>query len=102
MSEMEWNKDRFGADYASFPLPTDNPKSCEDACRSDAGCKAWTFVKPNTIRGPSPMCYLKNAVPPPQDNAACVSGIKNGCESDGRRAGHVGRPAVAAPEVRLA
>ena len=70
MSEMEWNKDRLGADYSWFPLPSDNPKLCEDACSSDSKCKAWTFVKPNTIRGPSPICYLKSAAPPPQDNAA--------------------------------
>jgi hypothetical protein len=77
MSDMEWNTDRFGADYTFFPLPTDNPKQCEDACRSDEKCRSWTYVKPNTIRGPTPMCYLKNAIPPRQDNPSCVSGTKS-------------------------
>jgi TPR repeat protein len=76
MSDMEWDTDRFGADYTGFSLPTDNPKQCEDACRSDEKCRAWTYVKPNTIRGPKPMCYLKSAIPPRQDNPNCVSGIK--------------------------
>jgi len=76
MSEMTWNQDRFGADYSAFPLPTDNPKQCEDACKSVSKCKAWTYVKPNTIRGPNPMCYLKEAIPPPREDPCCVSGTK--------------------------
>ena len=55
MSDMEWDTDRLGADYTFFPLPTDNPKQCEDACRSDEKCRSWTYVKPNTTRGPPPM-----------------------------------------------
>jgi hypothetical protein len=77
MNEMEWNTDRLGADYTFFPLPTDNPKQCEDACRFDEKCRSWTYVKPNTIREPAPMCYLKNAIPPSQDNPSCVSGTKS-------------------------
>lgn len=77
MSDMEWDTDRFGADYTGFSLPTDNPKQCEDACRSDEKCRSWTYVKPNTIRGPKPMCYLKSAIPPRQDNPCCVSGTKS-------------------------
>jgi hypothetical protein len=77
MSDMEWDTDRFGADYTSFPLPRDNPKQCEDACRSDEKCRAWTYVKPNTIQGPMPICYLKGAIPPSQDNTCCVSGTKS-------------------------
>lgn len=76
MSDMEWDTDRFGADYTGLTLPTDNPELCKDACRSDSNCKAWTYVKPNTIRGPKPICYLKIAIPPPQDNVCCVSGTK--------------------------
>jgi hypothetical protein len=76
MSDMEWDTDRFGADYTGFFLPRDSPKQCEDACRSDEKCRSWTYVKPNTIRGPKPMCYLKSAIPPRQDNPYCVSGTK--------------------------
>jgi hypothetical protein len=77
MSDMEWDTDRLGADYTFFSLPTDNPKQCEDACRSDEKCRSWTYVKPNTIRGPTPMCYLKSAIPPRQNNPSCVSGTKS-------------------------
>src|SRR5207249_2622182 len=42
MSDMEWDTDRLGADYTFFSLPTDNPKQCEDACRSDEKCRSWT------------------------------------------------------------
>jgi hypothetical protein len=77
MSDMEWDTDRLGADYTSFSLPIDNPKQCEDACRSDEKCRSWTYVKPNTIRGPKPVCYLKSAIPPRQDNRCCVSGTKS-------------------------
>ncbi|CAK0781395.1 hypothetical protein CCP4SC76_7860010 [Gammaproteobacteria bacterium] len=75
MGSLEWDMDRLGADYASFPL--DNiPEHCRDACALDSKCLAWTYVKPNTIRGPKPVCYLKNAVPPPQNNGCCVSGVR--------------------------
>ena len=76
MNPIELNTDRFGADYAGFPLTQDNPSQCQDACKSDLQCRAWTYVKPNTIRGPQPMCYLKNAVPPRRGNEYCISGTK--------------------------
>jgi hypothetical protein len=77
MSAMEWDTDRFGADYTNLPLPTDNPTLCEDACKSAPRCQAWTYVKPNTVMGPEPMCFLKEAVPPPKGNKCCVSGTKS-------------------------
>jgi PAN domain len=77
MSAMEWDTDRFGADFTGFPLPTDNPKLCEDPCQSDLRCRAWTYVKPNTIKGPRPWCFLKEAVPPAKSDTCCVSGTKN-------------------------
>jgi hypothetical protein len=76
MSSVEWDMDRWGADYISFPLPTDNPKLCEDACSGASRCLAWTYVKPNTTRGPQPQCYLKEAVPPAKADKCCVSGTK--------------------------
>ena len=76
MGDMEWDTDRLGADYSGFPLPTDDPNSCMEACQSDPQCQAWTLVKRNTIQGPKPMCYLKSAVPPGQHNTCCVSGTR--------------------------
>ena len=77
MSAMEWDTDRFGGDYTGFPLPTDNPKLCQDACSSAPRCQAWTYVKPNTTMGPQPMCFLKEAAPPAKSDTCCVSGTKS-------------------------
>ena len=76
MEDMEWDTNRLGPDYFSFVLPTDNPSSCMEACQVDPLCQAWTFVKPNTIRGPEPICSFKGAIPPPQHDICCVSGTK--------------------------
>jgi hypothetical protein len=77
MSAMEWDTDHFGADYTDFPLPTDNPNLCEDACRRAPRCQAWTYVKPNTKKGAQSWCFLKEAVAPPTRDTCCVSGTKN-------------------------
>lgn len=71
---MEMGVDRPGSDYKRF-VPAD-ARACENACYADRVCKAWTFVKPNTIQGPNAQCYLKNRVPRPLANTACISGGK--------------------------
>ena len=76
MSTMDRNTDRPGLDYQNFDLPKDDPNLCQEACESDSQCKAWTFVRPNTVQGPKPRCWLKHAIPPPVDNPCCVSGTK--------------------------
>jgi len=76
MGQKLWGKDLFGADYSCFDLPEDNPQACQDACQGDPNCASWTYIRPNTIRGPRPVCCLKSTVPSVVDNAACVSGIK--------------------------
>jgi hypothetical protein len=73
---MEWNVDRPGSDYSNFNLPHKNPGLCAKACAQDANCRAWTYVKPNTIQGPSPRCWLKHSVPMAKTNNCCVSGVK--------------------------
>lgn len=73
----EWNIDRQGSDYKNYNLSTDDPGLCQADCENDPSCKAWTYVKPNTIQGPSPRCWLKNAVPPAQAKNCCVSGVKD-------------------------
>ncbi len=73
---IEWNTDRPGADYRKIDLPKADAELCRSACQQDAQCRAWTYVKPNTIRGPKPVCYLKNPVPQPIPHPHCVSGVK--------------------------
>ncbi len=76
MSDMEWGWDRYGADYDNFGLRTSDPTLCEEACAKRGECRAWTYVKPNTVQGPRPQCWLKNAVPQARPCSHCVSGIK--------------------------
>lgn len=73
---MDFNTDRPGLDFENFDLPAANAYLCEDKCASDPKCKAWTYVKPNTIQGPNPICWLKYAVPKPKPNNCCISGVK--------------------------
>jgi len=73
---MELSIDRLGGDYRDFDLPRPDPRLCRQACERDRRCKAWTYVKPNTIQGPRPRCWLKNVVPSPKRNEACISGVK--------------------------
>ena len=76
MSAMEWNTDRLGLDYQGFDLTNDDPKLCQAACENDPQCKAWSYVRPNTLQGPKPRCWLKHAIPPPERNPCCVSGTR--------------------------
>ena len=53
------------------------PQICKETCAKQANCKAWTFVKPNTIQGPKGVCWLKDKVPAPVNNNCCTSGSFN-------------------------
>jgi len=75
MSEREHDRDRSGGDYTGFDVNTDHIEDCEAACKADAKCAAWTYVKPG-IQGPHARCYLKSVIPAISDNACCVSGTK--------------------------
>ena len=76
-TEMDFNKDRQGEDYQEFDLPLTDPTICQQACDGDPLCEAWTYVKPYTVKGPRPKCYLKKGVVPKlKDNPATVSGVK--------------------------
>jgi hypothetical protein len=72
---IEYETDRPGSDYKSFEVPSADYVQCHVACRDDETCKAWTYVKsgPNT---PTPLCFLKNAVPDAVKNDCCTSGVK--------------------------
>ena len=77
MSHMELNTDRPGQDIQGFNLPQDIPELCQTKCREDPRCEAWTYVKPHTIQGPEPRCWLKHTIPSPNYNQpCCISGFK--------------------------
>jgi len=69
---MEADSQRFGATYARHQAQT--PAACLAMCVRDAGCRAWTYVKPGhqTEAG---LCELKSAAPPAARNLCCVSGV---------------------------
>jgi hypothetical protein len=75
MSEREHDKNRWGGDYNSFAVGSDHADTCEDACKTDTKCAAWTYVKPG-IQAPQARCYLKSVIPAISDDACCVSGTK--------------------------
>jgi Ca-activated chloride channel homolog len=73
---MEQNTDRPGGDYRRVILKHADPALCQKTCDFDPHCKVWTYVKPNTVQGPEPICYLKEIVLPASANSCCTSGMK--------------------------
>ena len=73
---MEQDTDRVGGDFRHESPARDDPALCQKACQEDTQCQAWTYVKPNTVQGPQPNCWLKQTAPPAVRNNCCVSGIK--------------------------
>jgi hypothetical protein len=77
----EENTDRPGRDLNNFNLNFASPGTlggpedvCRETCQRTAQCKAWTFVKAG-FQGPTPRCWLKNAIPAPRASNCCVSGV---------------------------
>jgi hypothetical protein len=73
--QVEMNIDRPGGDYRNFDLSTASHESCRVACRGDARCKAYTYVKPG-VQGPKARCWLKDTIPASRANDCCVSGVR--------------------------
>jgi hypothetical protein len=67
-----------GMDYRNFDMAVADPAACEAACAREPQCRAWTYVRPNTVQGPAPRCWLKTGVPAAKSNPCCVSGVKGG------------------------
>lgn len=68
--------DMPGSDYKAFWMTQDRWELCEAACRSEAACQSFTYVRAG-LQGPQARCWLKNAVPRAHSNqACCVSGVK--------------------------
>lgn len=72
---------KFGDNGVSYPennirgadFDTRNPVECQDKCRGDKSCRAWTWMKPGmeTVSG---HCHLKDSVPLGKRDNCCVSG----------------------------
>jgi hypothetical protein len=71
----EPNIDRSGQDYARFALGQPDVEQCRLTCERDSRCAAYTYVHPG-IQGPTAICWLKSAVPPPSANSCCISGTR--------------------------
>jgi hypothetical protein len=69
--------DRWGGDYASFVVPSGDPRVCAARCEREGRCRAWTFSYPWTA-GANAVCWLKSEVRPLVANPCCVSGVKGG------------------------
>ena len=67
--------DRRGGDYFKFEIKSGDPQVCAARCERDARCLAWSFSYPRTANAMA-TCWLKNKVPPRNDDACCVSGVK--------------------------
>jgi len=75
VGSMAIGVDLYGADYSNFWNASAEPKLCQDACRSDAKCAAWTYVQPG-VQGPQARCWLKSRVPQASKNECCTSGVE--------------------------
>ena len=67
--------DRRGNDYTTFAVRNGDPSVCATRCEHDARCRAWSFSFPRTASVQA-VCRLKNNVPPREENACCVSGVR--------------------------
>ncbi len=72
---LEPDTDRLGGDFATIPLSAPDPALCATACRADARCLAFTYVKPAAGTDGIARCALKSSVPTPYPNACCISGL---------------------------
>lgn len=83
LSPASFAFDRLGSDIG-LAVTVANANACNTLCNGNPSCQAWVLVNPGNSRfgNTAPLCFLKNAIPPPSfnttcpTNAACVSGIK--------------------------
>ncbi len=67
--------DRRGSDYTSFTVRNGDPAVCASRCEHDVRCHAWSFSYPHTTSSLA-ACRLKTSLPPRQEDACCVSGVR--------------------------
>ncbi len=74
-SGTEASIDRFGGDYKSFSMGSeDGDDACRSACADDSRCRAWTYARPGYV-GREPRCFLKKDIKPPQRKPGFISGV---------------------------
>jgi DNA-binding winged helix-turn-helix (wHTH) protein len=73
-----------GSDYSSFQIGSAEPGLCQNACRSDPKCAAWTYVQPG-LQGDQAKCWLKSRVPAKIQNMCCISGVERAEDNAGKR-----------------
>src|SRR5882672_318881 len=76
--------DRRGGDYTSFAVRGSDPASCAARCERDARCRAWSFSFPRTATVAA-TCWLKNRVPPRNEDQCCMSGVRGAGVIEPRR-----------------
>lgn len=74
IAARDGSTDRPGLDYKTIELSAPNPDLCENACKKDGQCRAWTYSWPGA-KGPKAMCALKTGVPPKRSDTCCISGV---------------------------
>ena len=73
--EIEYGIDRLGGDYRNFETTANaDGKVCAEACKGEARCRAWTYVRPG-YAGAAARCYLKSRVTRPRRKPCCISGV---------------------------
>jgi hypothetical protein len=65
----------MGSDYRNLWLDEPQATLCQNACRTEMKCMAWTYVTPGR-QGGQARCWLKDQVPPRTPNDCCTSGIE--------------------------
>jgi hypothetical protein len=75
---VEASTDRFGGDYRSFDIKSDekpeNDDACRKACEADNKCRAWTYARPG-YAGKEARCFLKKDIKPPRRKPGFISGV---------------------------
>jgi hypothetical protein len=74
-AQAQTGYDRRGGDYLNFQIRTGDPAVCATRCERDPRCRAWSFSYPRTENA-NATCWLKNKVPPRQQDKCCVSGVR--------------------------
>jgi len=74
MSAMAGRIDRPGGDFASFDLPSPDPRLCQGECAHNGSCKAWTYKE--ATNNTNPHCWLKSSIPATAGNGLTISGFK--------------------------
>ncbi|WP_437989479.1 PAN domain-containing protein [Sorangium sp. So ce145] len=72
-TEVHWNADIPGGDYAAHWLSYAHMSSCGDRCAADPQCEAFTYVPPG-VQGAQARCWLKSSVSSPTASTGMVSG----------------------------